>query len=522
MKPTELNPHPIVCYLNKPSADFTRQDLIRFIVNNHIRMLNFRYVGGDGKLKTLNFALNSRTQLDRILSAGERVDGSSLFSYIDAGSSDLYVIPRYRTAFVNPFSDIPTMDILCSYYTSKGDPLPSAPEFITARANQALKSATGLEMEAMGELEYYILYNKDPLYPSDAQRGYHASTPFAKWEHLRVAAAHILAAMGCSIKYSHAEVGHIPPARGRGLAEGGTDELEMEQHEIEFLPVNIESAADQIVLTKWVLRTLGYKYGVTISFAPKLLVGHAGSGMHIHTRLVKNGRNMMVQDGELSDTAHKVIAGYLKMASSLTAFGNTVPVSYLRLVPKHEAPTNICWGDRNRSVLVRVPLGWRNKRDMARNANPREKTKSSGKGDSQTVEFRCPDGSANVHLLMAGLASAARHGLQMPGALDLARKLYVDVNIFHDGFKRIQKTLPQLPLSCWQSADCLLRDRTVYEKDAVFSPKVIDGIARNLKNYNDKDLSRRLYGERHKGAMALRRHKPAKIKDMINRYLHCS
>ena len=499
MQKNKIYANEIAAFLNKEPRDFTRPDLVRYIKAHGIKMVNFRYAAGDGRLKTLNFIINDERYLDRILSAGERVDGSSLFPYIDAASSDLYVIPRYRTAFVNPFSDIPAVDVLCSYYTSKGDPLPSAPEFITARANQALKSATGLEMEAMGELEYYILYNQDPLYPNDAQRGYHASTPFAKWEHLRVEASHILAAMGCSIKYSHAEVGHIP-----------SDEMEMEQHEIEFLPVNIESAADQIVLAKWVLRTLGYKYGVTISFAPKLLVGHAGSGLHIHTRLVKNGRNMMVQDGELSDTAHKVIAGYLKMASSLTAFGNTVPVSYLRLVPKHEAPTNICWGDRNRSVLVRVPLGWRNKRDMARNANPGEKTKSSGKGDSQTVEFRCPDGSANVHLLMAGLASAARHGLQMPGALDLARKLYVDVNIFHDEFKRIQKTLPQLPLSCWQSADCLLRDRTVYEKDAVFSPKVIDGIARNLKNYDDKDLSRKLYG------------KPAKIKDLINRHLHCS
>jgi glutamine synthetase len=198
------------------------------------------------------------------------------------------------------------------------------------------------------------------------------------------------------------------------------------------------------------------------------------------------------------------------MASSLTAFGNTVPVSYLRLVPKHEAPTNICWGDRNRSVLVRVPLGWRTKRDMACNANPKEKVNSLGKGDSQTVEFRCPDGSANAHLLIAGLATAARHGLQMPGALELAKKLYVDVNIFHDEFKNIQKILPQLPLSCWQSADCLMRDRAVYEKDGVFSPKVIDGIARSLKSYNDRDLSRRLYG------------KPAKIKELITQYLHCS
>ncbi len=43
-----------------------------------------------------------------ILSYGERVDGSSLFAFIEAGSSDMYVIPRYRTAFLNPFSEVPT------------------------------------------------------------------------------------------------------------------------------------------------------------------------------------------------------------------------------------------------------------------------------------------------------------------------------------------------------------------------------------------------------------------------------
>ncbi|MFH1226955.1 MAG: glutamine synthetase family protein [Planctomycetota bacterium] len=493
-----ITPHKIARYLNKPQESFTRQDLVKFIRDNRIEMLNFRYVGGDGKLKTLNFVITGLKQLESILAAGERVDGSSLFSYIDASSSDLYVIPRYRTAFVNPFSTIPAVDIICSYYTSKGDPLPSAPERIVALAHQSLKSATGLGMEAMGELEYYVLSDKNPLYPSDAQRGYQASAPFAKWENLRIEAVQAMASMGCRIKYSHAEVGHIPDT-----------EYEMEQHEIELLHVAIEDAADQIVLAKWALRMLGYKYGVTISFAPKLLVGHAGSGMHIHTRLVKNNKNMLLDHNKLSDITHKVIAGYLKMASSLTAFGNTVPVSYLRLVSKQEAPTNICWGDRNRSVLVRVPLGWRNERDMARSANPKEKAKFSGKSDSQTVEFRCPDGSANVHLLMAGLAVAARHGLQMTGALNLARKLYVDVNIFHDEFKKIQKILPQLPFSCWESADCLLRDRAVYEKDNVFSTKVIDGIAKKLKSYDDKNLSQRLYG------------KTQKIKELIDRYLHC-
>lgn len=56
-------------------------------------MVNFMYPAADGRLKTLNFAINNAAYLDAILTCGERVDGSSLFPFIEAGSSDLYVIP---------------------------------------------------------------------------------------------------------------------------------------------------------------------------------------------------------------------------------------------------------------------------------------------------------------------------------------------------------------------------------------------------------------------------------------------
>ena len=124
-----LNPNPLVKFLQKPQQEFTKADIIRYVTENEIEMINLRYVGADGRLKTLNFIINSLEHLDSILTYGERVDGSSLFPYIEAGSSDLYVIPRYRTAFLNPFSDIPAVDILCSYYTKDGKPLESAPEY---------------------------------------------------------------------------------------------------------------------------------------------------------------------------------------------------------------------------------------------------------------------------------------------------------------------------------------------------------------------------------------------------------
>ena len=105
-----LNPHALVRFLEKDAKDFTKDDIIRYVTENEIEMINFRYPGADGRLKTLNFIINSLDHLDNILTCGERVDGSSLFPYIEAGSSDLYVLPRYRTAFLNPFSEIPAVD----------------------------------------------------------------------------------------------------------------------------------------------------------------------------------------------------------------------------------------------------------------------------------------------------------------------------------------------------------------------------------------------------------------------------
>ncbi len=122
--------------------------------------------------------------------------------------------------------------------------------------------------------------------------------------------------------------------------------------------------------------------------------------------------------------------------------------------------------------------------------------------------FRCPDGSANVHLLLAGLAVAARHGLEMEDALELADKLYVDVNIFSTEHQALQEKLPQLPTSCWESAESLIRDSGIYQMEGVFSAAVIDEIVKKLKGYNDKGLSERLYN------------KEEEIKKLVDEYLH--
>ena len=91
MEKVELNLIDIEAVLGKSRTAFTKADIRRFVKMRQIRHVNFMYAGGDGRLKSLNFVIHSEAYLDEILSCGERVDGSSLFSYIEASSSDLYV-----------------------------------------------------------------------------------------------------------------------------------------------------------------------------------------------------------------------------------------------------------------------------------------------------------------------------------------------------------------------------------------------------------------------------------------------
>ncbi len=492
-----MRSNPLEQYLEKSSKDFTRDDLIRFVVGNHIKMLNFRYVAEDGKLKILNFAIHSVAYLETILSTGERVDGSSLFSYIEAASSDLYVIPRFSTAYVNPFTIVPTVDVLCSFYTSEGLPLETAPEYILRKAHRLFRERTGFVFKAMGELEYYVQGKKEELYPADDQKGYHSASPFSNYEFIRLEAMELIARCGGLIKYGHSEVGNF-----------STDAENFEQHEIEFLPVDVEDAVDQLVIAKWILRQLGEKYAVNISFAPKITVGKAGSGLHVHMYLEKDGVNRMVEEGKLSDTAKRMIAGLLDLAGPLTAFGNTIPTSYLRLVPHQEAPTNVCWGDRNRSVLIRVPLGWLGKGNMVLDANPKDPNLKYEGISKQTIEIRSPDGSADLYHLFAGLVIASLHGLEMPDGLKKAESLYVDVNIFHDENRSRLNMLEKLPDCCYGSAGLLEKRRAFFEKDGIFPRVTIDNFIRKLRSYGDQGLSERLYG------------KTDEIRTLVYRYLH--
>lgn len=498
MQDIKLNIVDIEAEIKKSRASFTKSDIKRFVRQQKIRHVNFMYAGGDGRLKTLNFVIDSQEYLDEILTCGERVDGSSLFSYIEASSSDLYVVPRFSSAFVDPFAELPTLCLLCSFFNKDGQELASSPEYTLKKACDLFKKEHGYEFQAMGELEYYVIAPDSKLFPAVDQRGYHESAPFAKFGQFRQKCMLAISLAGGKIKYGHSEVGNFTQ-----------DGLVYEQNEIEFLPCDAVSAANQLTVAKWMIRNLGAVYGYDVTFAPKITVGKAGSGLHIHMRLMKNGVSQMLKNGKISDVAKRAIAGMMKLAPSITAFGNCNPTSYLRLVPHQEAPTNVCWGDRNRSVLVRVPLGWVAKSDMCKIANPGETSSKYDTRQKQTVEMRSPDASANVYMLMAALAVACRYGLSMKDGLELAEKTYVNVNIHKKENEKLLSSLDVLPDSCVASAEVLEKQRAIYEEGGVFSKAMIDGVISSLKAFDDKTLRSKLLKNK------------SELAKVVEKFFHC-
>ena len=155
----------------------------------------------------------------------------------------------------------------------------------------------------------------------------------------------------------------------------------------------------------------------------------------------------------------------------------------------------MCWSFSNRSALVRVPLGWvNNGKDMAATCNPLEKNSGRDFSDKQTFEWRASDGCADMYLLMAALCAAARHGFEIPNALEIAEKTYVGlgVNIHDDKNKQIQEALEQLPDSCVAAAKELDKDREIYTAKGVFSDAIVDYMIKFLNDFDDTNLRQEL------------------------------
>jgi glutamine synthetase len=337
--------------------------------------------------------------------------------------------------------------VFCAHYGRDGAPLPESPDTIVRKASAHLHEQTGVELQALGEVEFFLGRRPEEtdIYGA-TERGYHASSPFVFGEPLRRRAMVMLAEIGIPVKYGHSEVGYIP-----------ADEVDAriwEQHEIELALQPLPQAADAVLIAQWLLRNLAQKTGWRCSFDPVLRRGHAGSGLHFHLSPVVDGvhQKHSTPDGALEPYGKWLIAGLVRHADGLMAFGNRTQNSFVRLTQAKEAPSTVTWGRYNRKALIRLPIVATD--EEGRSVSP------------ETVEFRLPDGSAHPHLLLAGIAQAAMAARGFDNLDSLLEKT-------NSQTLQAPYAIP-VPRTFPEVADGLRQHRQSFEAGGVFPRHVID------------------------------------------------
>ncbi len=443
--------------LERPRSEWKVEDLAQLFRRGQARGLSLMHVGGDGWLKRLDFMPRDEGLLRRICEAGERADGSSLFpgSGIPTGASDIVLRPRIESGFLDPFSVVPTLILMCSHAGPDGDPLPQSPDTIVRRAMIRLQEQTGVDLLALGEVEYFLGKRRDEsdIYGAD-DRGYHSVSPFVFGEPLRRRALQLLVDLGLNVKYGHSEVGYIEAREPDGVI--------WEQHEIELGLDTLPRAAEAILLTQWVLRNLAHQNGMRCSTDPIMAEGHAGNGLHFHLAPARDGELIPVREpaGSLSDPARWMIGGLVQLGAALMAFGNRAQGSLTRLTQAKEAPNRITWGEYDRSALIRLPAQARDK--------------SGASVSPETVEFRLPDGSAFPHLLLAGAALATIRGARTDGLDDLLEA--TSAATVKEGGGRAAS----VPWSFREVAMAVAEHRGTFEADGVFPAPLLDRLVTDL------------------------------------------
>lgn len=335
-----------------------------------------------------------------LLDRGVGVDGSSLgFKTVDTG--DLMLCPELATGFVDPFWEEPTLSFLCLLREpGSGEIYPHEPRRLALRAEAYLQASEIADASHWGpELEFYLFDSiayenrmnaasyrieaREAAWGSHApgsgytiarQDGYHAIAPHDQLHNVRSLICRRLEAMGVAIKYHHHEV-------------GGPGQCEIETPMLPHL-----AATDAAMMIKYVIRMTAVERGLTATFMPKPLHDEAGSGLHFHQNLWRDGRNVFYDPdgyGSLSEIGRFYVGGLLLHGGAVMAFTNPSTNSFRRLVPGFEAPISAIYSLGNRSAAVRIP-------------------KYANQPQSARFEFRPPDGTCNPYLatavqLMAGI-----------------------------------------------------------------------------------------------------------------------
>ncbi len=182
-----------------------------------------------------------------------------------------------------------------------------------------------------------------------------------------------------------------------GLPVGGLhQERASPRHALELGVAELQGAADQLMITRHVVRQVAWRHGLAATFLPKPLAAATGCGMTVHQSLWKAGQPLFFGEGTyagLSQTARWYLGGLLAHAHSLQAFTQPGTNSYRRLRADADAPVRLGYGRTAPDGVIGLPEG-------------------GGGHATQRLLFRGADGLANPYLAYAALLMAGLDGIR--------------------------------------------------------------------------------------------------------------
>jgi len=380
----------------------TLESVLQECKEKEIKFVDFKMTDIDGRWRHLTIPVDRLNE--DTLTYGIGFDGSN-YGYAPIESSDMVFVPDLSTAVVDPFAEVPTLTMIGDVMVidrPENRPFDQYPRNVAKRAVEYMKElGIADEMIVGPEYEFYVFddvtYATRPEstgfsieacqaewsdlnngYQVRNKTGYHSDVPMDVNQGLRNRICMMMEDWGVKVKYHHTEV-------------GGCGQLEVE---VEL--GDMTTMADNTMVAKYIIKNAAMQEGRTATFMPKPIAKEAGSGMHVHMQLFKDGEPIFYDENgyaQLSDTALWFIGGLLKHAASICAITNPSTNSYKRLVPGFEAPVTIGYAMANRSAVVRIP---------AYAKAPKNKR----------FELRNPDATCNPYYAFAAILMAGLDGIK--------------------------------------------------------------------------------------------------------------
>ncbi len=382
----------------------TIEDIYRIIEENDIEMVDFKMVDINGIFRHVTIPASYFNE--DIMTDGIGFDASN-YGYAILEKSDMVFIPDLDTAMIDPFCACPTLSMTGDAMiidSPHNRPLKQYPRNIVKAAVEYMKNQGVADtMLILPEFEFYLFdevgwkvsandigYHVDTEqaeWNSDVQGqgvivpkqdNYHIAKPFDRSYECRSEMVKFIESAGIPVKYHHPEVG-----------ASGQFEIEPKLGDMPFM-------ADATMMIKYIIHNTALEHGFSATFMPKPIYGEAGSGMHVHMLLLKDGEPVFSDDNgysHLSETAHYFMGGLLKHIDSLCAITNPSTNSFKRLVPGFEAPVTVGYATSNRSAVIRIPA-------YAKTPHTRR------------FEIRNPDATCNPYFAYAALLMAGLDGIK--------------------------------------------------------------------------------------------------------------